>query len=131
MMNASPQQPSERIWKLIEAEKGRDRMLRRVSTGAWILTFVALLFAAVIVGINVWWAARLFIQGSAHLVVVFREAMPLVWIVGGVSLLVAVLTTAALLLRFRAASLDEIRLRLAAVEQMLTDKSQSGENGLA
>ncbi len=57
--------------------------------------------------------------------------MPLVRSVGAVSLLVAVLSTAALLLRFRAASLDEIRLRLAAVEQMLSDQSQGGEDGVA
>ncbi len=129
-MNASSQQQNDRIWKLIEAEKGRDRMLQRVSTGAWILTFVALFFAAVIVGINIWWATRLYMLGIEEIVVVFRQAMPLVWIVGAVSLLVAVLSTAALLLRFRAASLDEIRLRLAAVEQMLTDKSQGGEDGV-
>jgi hypothetical protein len=46
-------------------------------------------------------------------------------------LLVAVLSTAALLLPFGAASLDEIRLRLAAVEKMLTDQPQEGEDGAA
>ena len=130
MMNASPQGQKDRIWELIEAEKGRDRMLRRVSTGAWILTFVALFFTAVGVGINVWWAAQAFMQGKVHIVAIFGEAMPLVWIVGAVSLLVAVLSTAAVLLRFREASLQEIRLRLAAVEQMLTDQSQGSKDGV-
>ena len=129
-MNATPQRQDDRIWKLIEAEKGRDRTLQRVSTGAWILTFVALLFTAVVVGIHVWWAARSFMEGRVPMVAILGEAMLLVWIVGAVSLLVAVLSTAALLLRFRAASLDEIRLRLAAVEQMLTDQSQGGEGGV-
>ncbi len=44
--------------------------------------------------------------------------------------MVAVLSSAALLLRLRAAGLDEIRLRLAALEQMLTDQSQGGEDGV-
>ena len=129
-MNASIQRQKDGIRELIEAEKGRDRTLKRVSTGAWILTFVALLFTAVVVGIHVWWAARSFMEGRVPMVAILGEAMLLVWIVGAVSLLVAVLSTAALLLRFRAASLDEIRLRLAAVEQMLTDQSQGGEDGV-
>ena len=40
MMNASAKEQKERIWELIEAEKGRDRTLKRVSTGAWVVTFV-------------------------------------------------------------------------------------------
>jgi len=130
-MNASTQRQKDRIRELIEAEKGRDRTLQRISTGAWILTFVALLFTAVGVGFNVWWAAEAFLRGQVGMDVIFREAMPFVWIVGAISLLVAVLSTAGVLLRFRAASLDEIRLRLAAVEQMLTDQTHGGEDVVA
>jgi hypothetical protein len=130
-MNASTQRQKDRIRDLIEAEKGRDRTLQRISTGAWILTFVALLFTAVGVGFNVWWAAEAFLQGQVGMDVIFREAMPFVWVVGAISLLVAVLSTAGVLLRFRAASLDEIRLRLAAVEQMLTDQTHGGEDVVA
>ena len=122
-MNASTQRKKDRIREFIEAEKDRDQTLQRISTGAWILTFVALLFTAVGVGFNVWWAAAAFLRGQVGMDVIFREAMPFVWIVGAISLLVAVLSTAGVLLRFRAASLDEIRLRLAAVEQMLTDQA--------
>ena len=127
-MNASIQRQKDQIRELIEAEKGRDRTLQRISTGAWILTFVALLFTAVGVGFNVWWAAAAFLRGQVGMDVIFREAMPFVWIVGAISLLVAVLSTAGVLLRFRAASLDEIRLRLAAVEHMLTDQTHGGED---
>ena len=42
------------------------------------------------------------------------------------SLLVAVLSTVGVFLRFRTASLAEIQLRLAAVEQMLTDQAEAG-----
>jgi hypothetical protein len=121
-MNASAKEQKERIWELIEAEKGRDRTLKRVSTGAWVVTFVALLFTAVGIGFNVAWAVQMWIQGDVYASVIFREAMPFVWVLGAISLLVAVLSTVGIFLRFRAASLAEIRLRLAAVEQMLTDQ---------
>lgn len=127
-MNASPQEQKERIFELIESEKGRDRTLQRVSTGAWIVTFVALLFTAVGIGFNVWWAVRANLEGQAGVGVIFREAMPFVWVAGATSLLIAVLSTIGVFLRFRTASLAEIQLRLAAVEQMLTDQAEAGHS---
>ncbi len=49
----------------------------------------------------------------------YDAAMPLVAVVGVVSLLVATLTTVGIFLRLRTASLSEIQLRLAALEEML------------
>lgn len=123
-MNMSLRERSDRVWEVIEAERNRDRALQRVSNAAWAVTFGALLFTAVGVGFDIWWAARAFLEGDVYLSVVFREAMPLVWVVGGISLLLAVLSTGSGLLRSRAASLDEIRLRLAAVEEMLVDLAE-------
>lgn len=122
-MSATPQQIQDRVWEVIEAEKSRDKTLRRVSSGAWGVTFGALVFTAVGVAFNIWWAATAFLRGQLGLSVVFREAMPLVWVVGGISLLLGVLSSAGLLLRTRAASLDEIRLRLSALEEMLLSQA--------
>ena len=127
-MNASPQEQKDRIFELIEEEKGRDRTLKRVSTGAWIVTFAALLVTAVGVSFDIWWAMRAVAEGDVGVGVVFREAMPLIWVVGAVSLLVAVLSTVGVFLRFRTASLAEIQLRLAAVEEMLTDQAEAGHS---
>jgi len=128
-MNASPQEQKDRIWELMEAEKKRDRTLQRVSTVGWVMTLAALLFTAAAMGFNVLWAARAFSRGQVGMGVIFREAMPAVWAVGGISLVVAVISTAAVLLRFRAASLDEIRLRLSSLEQMVTDQAEAGDAG--
>jgi len=124
-MNASPQKQKDRIWELIEVERSRDLRLRRISTGAWAVTFAALLFTAVGIGFDVWRAMMAHLNGRVGMDVVFREAMPFVWVAGGIALLVAVLSSAGVLLRLRAASLDEIRLRLAAVEQMLADEADT------
>lgn len=55
--------------------------------------------------------------------------MPLVWVLGTVSLLVATLSTVGVFLRFRTATLGEIRLRLTALEQMVSDQGESGDLG--
>ncbi|MFG1690587.1 hypothetical protein ACGF5M_00285 [Gemmatimonadota bacterium] len=127
-MNASPQEQKDRIFQVIESEKGRDRKLQRIATAAWILVFVALLFTAVGIGFNVWWAAQAFMDNAVGMDVIFREAMPFVWVAGAVSLLVAVLSTLGVFLRFRTASLAEIQLRLAALEEMLMDQAEAGHS---
>jgi len=126
-MNASAKEQKERVWQLMEAEKRRDRILQRIGLTAWTLTLGALLFTALGIAANVWWAIQAFQAGQAPVSVIFREAMPLVWAVGGVSLLVAVLATVGMFLRLRAASLDEIRVRLSALEGMLDGKAWAAE----
>jgi hypothetical protein len=122
-MNASAKEQKDRVWQLMEAEKKRDRILQRIGLAAWILTLAALLFTALGIATNVWWAVQAFQAGQVGVSIIFREAMPLVWAVGGVSLLVAVLATVGMFLRLRAASLDEIRVRLAALEGMIDGKA--------
>ncbi len=124
-MRESTGEQKERVWKLLEAEKKRDRVLQRIGMGAWTMTLVALLFTALGIATNVWWAIQAYQAGQVGVSVIFREAMPLVWAVGGVSLLVAVLATIGTFLRLRAASLDEIRVRLSALEGMIGDEAWS------
>lgn len=126
-MSVETQDQKERIWDLMEAEKRRDRLLQRISTGAWIVTFLALLFMAVEVGVRVYWGIRAAMRGAIGAPEVLHQAMPLIWVIGGISLLVAVFSTAGVFLRLRVASLGEIRLRLAAVEELL--KEQVDANG--
>jgi hypothetical protein len=127
-MNESTAKQKERVWKLLEAEKKRDRVLQRIGTGAWIITLAALVFTAMGIATSVWWAIQAYQAGQVGVGVIFREAMPLVWAVGGVSLLVAVLATIGVFLRLRAASLDEIRVRLSALEGMIDGQTWPDED---
>jgi hypothetical protein len=56
--------------------------------------------------------------------IVLETMVPLIYVVGVLSFLVAVLSTIAVLLRFRTASLADIQARIAAIEHMLTDSSE-------
>lgn len=124
----SPMAQRERIFELIEAEKGRDRTLKRISTAAWAVTFVAILFTGMWVAFDIRWAVSAYATGQLGMDVAFREAMPFVLVVGTTSLLVAVLSTVGVSLRFRTASLAEIQLRLAAVEEMIADQAGIGHD---
>lgn len=126
-MNVSMQEQRDRIWESIQAEKDRDRSIKRISRWAWIVTFVALLLVAVSVGWNVWLVLVGALKGNVSYTQVFRTAMPLVWVLGTISFLIAILSTVGVFMRFRTASLGEIQLRLAAVEEMLS--AQGNGNG--
>jgi hypothetical protein len=109
-------------WALIEVEKRRDRLIRRVCIAAWAVTVgIVLLFAAfsaVQVAQFVGPAAR----GDLPWAIVFGSAMPFIVALWTLSLLVATLATVGVFLRFRTSSLTEIQLRLAALEDMLASR---------
>ena len=117
------------MWDIIEKEKRRDRIVRWVSIVAWSVTFVILAWYAVMVGKEVAHTMAQFQIGLVHQREVSQALMPLIAVVGTVSLLIATLSTVGVFLRFRTASLSEIQLRLAALEEMLSSEpdAEDGE----
>jgi hypothetical protein len=113
-------------WALVEVEQRRDRTLRRVSIAAWAATFVVVAIFAVIVAMRVSLMWSLSVVGALDRRAVFDAAMPLVLVIGVLSLLVAVLATVGIFLRLRTASLAEIRVRLAAIEAIMAGQGEEG-----
>ena len=126
-MNTFDQQQKEDVWAKIEAEKRRDRLVRRISVIAWGITLVALIIFTAMVGGQVWRVIELYQVGVANSKAMYDAVMPLVAVLGSVSLLIAILSTVGVFLRIRTASLGEIQLRLAALEELIL--SQPGEEG--
>lgn len=109
-------------WDAIDAEKRRDRFLRRVNFVAWgVVCAIALLYA-IAIGVIVVWAIKRSAVGAGSVLDVLPMLLPLVQVIGLVCLLIAVLTTIGIFLRLRTASLAEIQLRLAALERMLASE---------
>jgi hypothetical protein len=115
-------------WALIEDEKRRDRTLRRISKVAWTATFVIVLVIAVLIGIQMSYAWKTFAGGMMAIVAVVGAALPLVIVLGILSVLIATLSTEGIFLRLRTASLGEIQLRLAAIEDMLAARPDSRDH---
>lgn len=112
------------LWTLIEGERKQDRLVRRVSTVAWILTLSVLLVFAILTGLDVAQAARLVGLGLAPSNAVRDAAVPFLGIVGATSLLLALVATAGIFLRSRTASLADIQLRLATLEAVLGEERE-------
>jgi hypothetical protein len=104
---------------MVAEERRRDRTVRRVSIVAWAVTFVAVAIFASIMVIRMIHMAQLVAVGVVQRDALWRSAVPLVAVLGVLSLLVAVLATVAIFLRLRTASLVEIQLRLAALEAIV------------
>ncbi len=124
MRTDTPASPSP--WSAIDAERRRDRILRRVSIAAWSGTVVVVLFIGVVVGLQVARMLQRVAAGVAEPTAVLLAALPLVVTVGVLALLIAILSTVGIFLRLRTASLQEIQLRLAAIEGIIAARPDAG-----
>jgi len=121
-MNHSRDAERGEISAIIDGEKKRDRLVRRVCFIAWGVTLTVMLVFAGIVGAEVAQTIKYARAGLANTYSVFTAAIPLLGVVGATSLLLALVSTAAVFLRFRTASLADIQLRLAALEAVLSEE---------
>ena len=112
-------------WDVIETEKRRDRLIRRTTVAAWAVTFIVLLVFAAMVAQRLALVMRRVAVGIEMPQSIYDTALPLVIVLGVVSLLIATLSTVGIFLRHRTASLSEIQLRLAMLEEIL--RSSGGE----
>jgi len=96
-----------------------------VSIAAWATTFIIVLIVAVMTSISLVEMTKAQMLGAVPWMTVMASAMPLIDVLWKLSLLVAVLSTVGIFLRLRTASLTEIQLRLAALEEMLASKPDS------
>ena len=111
--------PSDRAWAQIETERRRDRLVRRVFVAAWSATFLVALLFAVVIAMPVYNMVRLAQVGAVQWAAAFTSAMPFLGVLWTLALLIAALSTIGVFLRQRTASLAEIQLRLAALEEMI------------
>jgi hypothetical protein len=116
---------ADEAWEFIEREKRIDRFIRRVSICAWGVALLIVAAFGVLTGIEMLEMMRGAAEGNLPWATVAASAIPFVVTVGGLSVLIATLSTVAVFLRLRTSSLAEIQLRLAALEDMLTAQPDS------
>lgn len=120
-----PDSSTDRVLSMIEDERARDRFMRRVSTAAWVGSFV---IALMFLGISLFQFAgmiRMTKLTGTPMSVMLGTLTPAILTMGFLFTLVAVMSTIGMFMRMRTASLQEIQMRLAALEESLTrDKSQ-------
>lgn len=110
---------AQEVRMLISREKRGDRLLRAVAIGAWAVTLGLLLVYGAMVASEVSNLQRMVELGLAQQREVYSATIPLIAAAGTVSLILAALATIGIFLRLRAATLNEIQLRLATLESMI------------
>lgn len=125
MKPSTPSTAADRTLSFIDNEKRRDRFIRRVNVIAWVATFLIVLLVGAMTAVSVVEMAKAQSVGAVPWMTVMATAMPLIDVLWKLGLLVASLSTVAIFLRIRTASLTEIQLRLAALEEMLASRSDS------
>ena len=118
---------SDRVWQAIDNEKQRDRLIRRISIIAWSVTVTLVLLLGVAVGIQIAEMAKSAMLGILPWMSVIGIAMPFIIVLGLLSTLIATLATVGMFLRLRTTSLNEIQLRLAALEDMIASRGDGSK----
>ena len=114
---------SDSAWEIIEREKKRDAVVRRIGIAAWIITFALAIVFAVLVVASGFTALKDFLNRGVSFEFFPDLLEPIIISLGKVSLVLALASTIAIFLRVRTASLNEIQLRLAALEDMLVARA--------
>jgi uncharacterized membrane protein len=128
-MSNSISTPTSKAWELIDQEKRREQFLRRASRAAWTVTFIIAGLFAVLTGLSVAEMVRGAMMGALPWMTALGVAMPFLTVILTISVLVAALSTVGIFLRLRTATLTEIQLRLAALEEMLATRPEPGTPG--
>ncbi len=126
-MTGTTERPTDRAWTQIEQEQRRDRFVRRVSIAAWTSTLVVVL---ALVGATAYQASMMstLMGGMGRMAILAMVQQGLI-VLGALSVLIATLATIGTFLRLRTASLQEIQLRLASLEEMLQASAQTSAAG--
>ena len=124
-MNMKPQSVSNDLWKHVESEKQKDRRVQRISTVAWSVTGLAILFYGSIVFQQFLQFRSMVDRGVMPAGSEWTALTPLVGIVGMVALFVAILATVGMFFRLRTSSLEELKVRLGALEDLVLDHVDS------
>lgn len=114
---------SNSAWDAIEQSRRFDRFVRRACIAAWTGGFVVVLAYAALVVAQIVNMLKLAAIGGFMTIAALEIAKPLLIMVGVLCVLIATLTTVGIFMRQRAASLAEIQLRLAALEDMLVGQN--------
>ena len=123
MSSQIPHTVDPEIWNLVQEEKKRDKKVVLVSKIAWSVTGLSVVAFGMIQVSHFVRYLDLVAEGVGSMNQLFANLMPLVAVIGVIGLIVAILATAGIFLRLRTSSLQEIQVRLAALEQMFVEQS--------
>jgi len=109
------------LWEQVNNEKKKDKRVRLVSIAAWSITGLAIGFYGVIIVHRFIIHQQLVQSGMMPAGQEWAAFIPLVAVIGVVALFVATLATVGMFLRLRTTSLEELKVRLGALEQLVVE----------
>lgn len=114
---------TSRAWEVVENEKERNRLLARASVIAWSIALGVAAIYAILSVVEIVAVAETYLGRGLPIIEAIVAVRPTVGVLGAMILVIAVLGSAALFLRMRTVSLNELQLRLAALEDVLIARS--------
>ncbi len=127
-MSTQPKSVSDNLWQHVQLEKQKDRRVRWISVAAWSVAGLAIVFYGAIVFQRFLLFQEMIDSGVAPAGSEWASLTPLVGVVGIVALFVAVLATVGMFFRLRTSSLEELKVRMSALEDLVLDHVDSNKS---
>lgn len=121
-MNNIDETTQDPVWAMIEKEKRRDLLIKRISRVAWGSTLLVLSIYLILTLQEYHKMLGLYRAGVVPYESLSQTFIPFLVVFGCLSLIVAILATVGMFLRLRTTSLLEIQQRLANLENMITSE---------
>ena len=113
---------NDQVWDMIKKEKQRDKSLKVISWVSWGMTLVVLSIFMIFTVTEFSRTMELYRSGFVPYGHVLDTLIPMLVILGSLSLLVAILVTIGRFMRLRTTNLLEVQQRLTHLENLMTSK---------
>lgn len=121
-MNEMNKTTNDPVWEMIQKEKKRDLLIKRVSRAAWVIALSILTIFLILTIQDYIRVHGLYKAGVVPRGALTDTIIPFLVILGCLSLIIAILATIGMFLRLRTTSLLEIQQRLTNLEHMITSE---------
>lgn len=121
-MDEINQTTNDQVWNMINKEKQRDKRLKIISWVSWGMVLLVLLIFMLLTFMDFSKTMNQYHSGVIPYERVLATFVPLLIILGSLSLIVAVVVTIGRFMRLRTTNLLEIQQRLTHLEELVTSK---------
>ena len=110
---------NDAVWQMIEREKKKDLLVKKISRVAWGVTLGMLLILLTLWGVELSRTLGLYNSGAVPFANVMMIVFTMAKVLGIFAFIIAVLSTVGMFMRIRTTNLMEIQQRLTNLEQMI------------
>lgn len=115
------------LWTSLENEKRTNQLIKVIRKSSWVVTFAYMTIFTGLTGLEAFNVYKAYKVGLVSTEALIDTVMPFFAIAGGITLLIAVLSTASTFFSNRNSKLEEMQLRILLLEKAMPKDTHTEE----